>query len=73
MSTKDDIREMRTVLAMQQSNIQKLEIKDYRNNQVESVANWEFSNYDEYGNWHDAEWKSSLGFTGKYHRDIEYQ
>jgi hypothetical protein len=71
-NTRDDIRKMRTVTRRQEENIQTLEVKYFKNNICESIENWTFSNYDDYGNWHNAEWNSNLGFNGKYYRNIEY-
>jgi hypothetical protein len=71
-NTKDDIRKIRTVIKRQGENIQELEIKYFRNNLCESIEYWTFSNYDEYGNWHNAKWNSSLGFNEEYYRNIEY-
>jgi hypothetical protein len=71
-NTRDDLRKTRTVIRRQGKNIQELEIKYFKNDLCEFTENWTFSNYDDYGNWHNAEWNSNLGFGEKYYRDFEY-
>lgn len=68
----DDIRSITTVTLYEGNNIIKQRIDDYRDGKIEYVNEWVFTNYDEYGNWHDAERKVNGKLHSSYHRDIDY-
>jgi hypothetical protein len=73
-SKKDDIRSITKVLAYDGNNMLEMEQhRFFQQGTVEVLEHWKFMNYDEHGNWHDAECYSNDGIlTMKYHRDIEY-
>ncbi len=62
------------VLSYDGSDMLEMERQSFRQGVLGTTTRWKFTNYDEYGNWHDAESYSGDGtLTLKYHRNIEYK
>ena len=72
MNTKDSIRILYKITSTDGKNILSLIRQDFRDNKVDTTNQWLFKNYDEYGNWHDAEHLMEGKLLEIYHRAIEY-
>jgi hypothetical protein len=68
----NDVRKIRTIKSIENGNIIDLEIKNFIKGTIDFTENWIFSNYDEYGNWHNAERHLSSGFSETLVREIDY-
>lgn len=68
----DDIQTRTKVLEYDDQNILQLEDQIYSDGRVEHTKIITYSNYDEYGNWHDAEIYANGKLNEIVHRVIEY-